>query len=420
MFDGDLSVMRLPGQKFITVTDPDLAKTVLLDDSASYVKSRYVNRLLKPAMGEGLLTAEGDRWRMQRRAAAPAFRFENIASLAPIMAGIGERLAEKLAARPPGSRADLMQEIPAATLDIIIAALFGDVGDHYDREQIARDIAIYLQTHGNLELPDYFGFPEWFPRARHRGRTAIRRLRQAARSVVDTVGTRTDHSDLASLLTLARDPETGDPLPTEQVIDNIITFIGAGHEATGLAVTWALSILALSPDLQEQLAAEAWEACGDAPVAAADVEKLALIRRVIQETMRLYPPAAAVGRTALAATQLGSLDLAPGDHVTVAIYVIHRHRKHWPDPARFDPDRFLEANASGRHRFAYMPFCGGSRICIGMTMAMMEATILLATLMRRLRFAPDPVHRIYPQFSITLRSRGGMPLQVSPARSRPC
>lgn len=417
MFDSELSVMRLPGQKFITVTDPELAKTVLLDDAGSYIKSRFVNRLLKPAMGNGLLTAEGESWRAQRRAAAPVFRYEKIAALAPSMAAIGEETAVRLAALEPGSRIDIMHELVADTLDIIVEALFGDPGDIYDRDAISRDITTYFETHGNLDLFDYFGFPEWFPRSRHRGNAAIGRLRQAARDVIDApreLGE--DRPDLAALLTLARDPETGEALSTEEVIDNILTFIGAGHETTALTVTWALSILAHRPDLQETLAREVHDICGDGPVAAAHAEKLDLTNRVVLETMRLYPPAAAVGRTAVADTSLGSLEIAREDHVTVAVYVIHRHRKHWSDPALFDPDRFLPENGARRHRFAYMPFGGGGRICIGMKLAQMEAAILLATLMRRVRFTPDPAHRIYPQFSITLRPKGGMPLFVEPAR----
>lgn len=415
MFDNRLSVMRLPGQKFFTVTDPELAKTVLLDDAGSYIKSRFVNRLLKPAMGNGLLTAEGASWRAQRRAASPVFRHEKIAALAPTMAAAGEAVADRLARLAPGTSIDVMHEFVAGTLDIIVEALFGDPGDIYDREAISRDVTTYFETHGNLDLLDYFGFPEWFPRPRHRGNAAIRRLRKAARDVIAAPRDfGEERPDLAGLLTLARDPDTGEQLSTEEIVDNILTFIGAGHETTALTVTWALYILSHLPHLQEALAREVRDVCGDAPVTADDVDRLDLTNRVLQETMRLYPPAAAVGRSAIAATRLGDMDVGKDDHVTVAIYVMHRHRKHWSDPGLFDPDRFLEENAKGRHRFAYMPFGGGGRICIGMKFALIEATVLLATMMRRLRFAPDRTHPIYPQFSITLRPKGGMRLFVEP------
>jgi cytochrome P450 len=416
MFDSQLSVMRLPGQKFVTVTDPELAKTVLLDDASAYVKSRYVNRLLKPAMGNGLLTAEGESWRTQRRAAAPAFRYEKIAALAPAIATAGEEAAAKLSALPPGTRIDIMDELVASTLDIIVEAMFGAAGEIHDRDAISRDITTYFDTHGNLDLFDYFGVPEWFPRPRHRGRAAIGRLRQAADAAIAHPRDHGDgRADLAALLTLARDPETGEALTRDELVDNILTFIGAGHETTALAVTWALSILAYMPELQEALGREVRDICGDAPLSAAHTERLHLHNRVVQETMRLYPPAAAVGRTAVAKTRLGSLDIDEQDHITIAVYVIQRHRGHWSNPQVFDPDRFLPENGAGRHRFAYMPFGGGGRICIGMKLALMEATILLATLMRRLRFTPDPIHKVYPQFSITLRPKGGMPLFVSPA-----
>ena len=240
MYDSRLSVMRLPGQKFFTVTDPDLAKTVLLDDAGSYIKSRFVNRLLKPAMGNGLLTAEGASWRAQRRAASPVFRHEKIAALAPTMAGAGEKVADRLANLAPGSRVDVMHELVAGTLDIIVEALFGDPGEIYDRDAISRDVTTYFETHGNLDLLDYFGFPEWFPRPRHRGNPAIRRLRQAAHAVISAPREfGEERPDLAALLTLARDPDTGEQLSTEEIVDNILTFIGAGHETTALAGTRA-------------------------------------------------------------------------------------------------------------------------------------------------------------------------------------
>lgn len=414
MFDESLSVMTLPGQKFITVTDPDLARTVLLDDAGSYVKSRFVDRLLRPAMGNGLLTAEGASWKAQRRAASPVFRHERISALSPVMAGAGETVAAKLAALPAGSRVDIMEHLMAGALDVIVEALFGDPGEAYDRDAIARDITLYFETHGNLDLLDYFGLPEWFPRARHRGRAAIGRLRQAARAVIDAPrdARAAARADLAALLTLARDPETGKPLSTEEVIDNILTFIGAGHETTALTVTWALFILSHQPHLQAALASEVHEVCGEGPITAEHAQKLDLTSRVVSETLRLYPPAAAVGRSATARTELGGMPVGINDHVTVAIYVLHRHRKHWDDAGAFDPDRFLDERSKERHRFAYMPFGGGGRVCIGMKFAILEAVILLASLVRRVRFAPDPDHPIYPQFSITLRPRGGMKLFV--------
>ncbi|WP_454815859.1 cytochrome P450 [Labrys neptuniae] len=416
MFETDVSVMRWPGGRFITVTSPELARQVLLDDAESYVKSTLVNRILKPAMGEGLLTAEGEAWRAQRRAASPVFRHEKLVPLVPSMSKFVGQTAAALRALPDGSRVDVMQVMMATTLDIVVETLFGDPGPHYDRDRTIEDVDRYFRTHGVVGFSDYVGLPEWFPRLRHRGRGAIRRLRETARAFAESRATPVDGMDsLTSLIGRAVDPQTGKALRLEEVVDNVVTFVGAGHETTALAVTWALSILANLPQLQEQLHAEAEEICGKDPVTAEAIDRLDLHRRVIQETMRLYPPTPAVGRTAIRSTRLGDLTIGKGDHLTIAVYVLQRHAKHWHDPAGFDPIRFDEAEIRKRHRFAYMPFGGGARICIGMKLATMEATVLLATLMRELRFAPDPDHAIYPQMSITLRPRGGMPLFVRSA-----
>ena len=403
MYRSDLTALPLLGRRFVTVTSPALAQEVLLDRAGSFRKSPLVQRMLVPGMGEGLLTAEGADWAAQRRAAAPLFRPAAVRELGPGLSRIAAQAAEALAAGLP-ARGDAAvtvdQALQRVTLDIVVATLFGDeTATGIDRAAVARDVVRYLHTHGNVELADYLSLGEGWPRRRHLGRGAVRRLRAAAAAVARRGG----GGGLIGRLTAT------EGLSEAQVVDNVVTFIGAGHETTALGVAWALSILAHRPALQEALGAEVAATCPDRPATVDDT--LPLHGRVLDETMRLYPPAPAVGRAPREALELGGVPLTPDDHVTVSIWVIGRHHAHWPDPGRFDPDRFRD-DAPPRHRFAYMPFGGGPRICIGAALARGEMRVLLAEIMRRVRVAPESGHVPRPQLSITLRPKGGLKVRA--------
>lgn len=403
MYAGELSALQAGRHRFWTASGAQAAQAVLLDDAASFRKSGLVLRMLRPALGNGLLTAEGEDWRRQRRAAAPLFRHERLTALIPDMARTGEALADRLAYQP--GEVDIGHQMVLVTLDLIVAAMFG--ARDYNREGVSADISTYLDTHGRIGLADYLGLPEWFPRRRWLGRAAVARMRAAARAIMAQPGTA---GDLLGQLATARDPETGQPLPPDEVVDNILTFIGAGHETTALLLTWALSILAHLPQTQQALADEVARICGDGPVTPEALAQMDLHRRVLAETMRLYPPAAAIGREVVRDTELMGQTLRAGEHVTVAIHVIHRNSRYWDAPAVFDPDRFTRPPP---HRFAWMPFGGGARICIGKSMAEMEAATLLACLMRRITVAPGPAAVQRPVMSVTLRPDPAIRLRVS-------
>jgi cytochrome P450 len=199
----------------------------------------------------------------------------------------------------------------------------------------------------------------------------------------------------------------------EDLRDNIITFISAGHETTALALTWALYLISNHRPTEERLLEEIGAVAGDAPIAAEHIERLTFTKQVVQEAMRLFPPVAILPRAAEVDTVIGDIRVKAGTTLLIPIYALHRHRTLWKDPDRFDPDRFGTENASARHRFAYLPFGGGPRICIGMSFAMIEATAMLATFIRGARFLHDPTHQIRPLVRITMRPQGGMPMQVT-------
>ena len=219
--------------------------------------------------------------------------------------------------------------------------------------------------------------------------------------------------DLLDLLIAARDPETGQGLTNEDLRNNLLAFLLAGHETTALALTWALYLLAFDPDVQERARDEATHRLGSRAAGAADLDAMPLVRAVLEEALRLYPPAGLLTRTA------SQDDVLPGGHavkagatVMMPIYALHRHRRLWEAPDSFDPDRFLPGAGVSRHRFAYLPFAAGPRICIGLGFALMEAQIILATVLARFRFSLPAGSEPWPKMWFTIRPGSGMPLQV--------
>jgi cytochrome P450 len=218
--------------------------------------------------------------------------------------------------------------------------------------------------------------------------------------------------DLLARLARAKDPETGAPMSEKQLVDNLVTFLAAGHETTAKALTWTLYLLARAPQWQERIKAEVNAVAGGSPVEAGHLDRLVVTRMVLKEAMRLYPPAPVMTRLAGETMTLGRETVAAGTLIVIPIFAVHRHRKLWDDPDRFDPERFTAAREAGYPRTQFMPFGFGPRTCIGGTFAMMEATAMLATLVRGARFEWDGVHAPEPLSRVTLRPKGGMPLLV--------
>jgi cytochrome P450 len=210
----------------------------------------------------------------------------------------------------------------------------------------------------------------------------------------------------------ARDPETGQSMNDEQLIDNLLTFYMAGHETTAKALTWTLYLLARSPEWSAAVKDEIARVAAGAPIASEHIERLVLVQQVLKESMRLYPPVPIMSRQAVAPTRIEGHDIAAGASVLIPIYVIHRHTKRWQDPDAFDPTRFAAGGEAQIPRYQYLPFGAGPRICIGMAFAMMEATAMLATLLQHASFEAVEGHEPAPIARITLVPKGGMPLKV--------
>lgn len=400
------------GKRWHMVMDPEALKRVLLDRLDDYPKSDVTKNLLRPAIGESLFVAEGAHWRWQRRAAAPTFSHRNVTALGPIMTAAAENAADRVA--QAGLRAvDMHAEMVRATFEVISDVTFsGDEG--FDRAAVHRAIDSYIAEAGRVSLLDMIGAPDWMPRP---GRIFAGQALKQMKSVADHAITRRQNRpangipDLLDLLLAGEDPETHRSMNTAELRDNLLAFIVAGHETTALTLSWALYLCAFDPEIQSRARDEARTALPNGAAAtAADLPNLPLTRMIVDEALRLYPPAALISRTARKADTLGGRDIHPGDTVILPIYALHRNHLLWTDPDAFRPERFTDRKAIPR--YAYLPFGDGPRICIGASFALQEAVIILATLLARYHFTPIPGRTPDPVMILTLRPQGGVWLKA--------
>ncbi|MEN5082989.1 cytochrome P450 [Bosea sp. TWI1241] len=409
----------------VVLSDPVAVRHVLVDNAANYRKDALQRAILAPGLGEGLLTAEGDSWKRARRTLAPLFTPRAVAGLAGRMAGPAEHCAERFVRQRPGRTLDIAPEMTRVTYDILAETMFSNAIAG-GAEAFGRALTRYFETQGRIDPLDVVGAPSWIPRiGRWRARPAISFFENEVAAIIaarralrqrEPAGTR---PDLLDALLAARDPETGEGLSEAEIGANIITFIGAGHETTANTLTWTLYLVSQAPAISDALEREADAAADDLAGAALSGQGLALTRAVIEEAMRLYPPAPILSRAASADDRLPDGSEVPaGALVVIAPYLLHRHETLWSEPNHFRPERFLPGRRETIDRYAYLPFGAGPRICIGLQFAMVEAVIVLATLLRRLRFAHAGETQPVPVQRVTLRPADGMPMRVS-KRDRP-
>jgi cytochrome P450 len=392
------------------VNDPDAVKHVLVDNVDNYVKTRLARRLLEPGLGKGLLTSEGDIWRMHRRIMAPSFDPRSVASYGPLMVEHTETMLSQWDALPDGAELMFDRAMMRLTLDIIAQAMFSS-----DAEDIAELVSTgtdRYQAEVRPTLFDLLPLPAWMPRLRSM-KNAERIFSDFDLKIDRMIAERgragaVERRDLLARLLAARDEDTGGGLSAKEIRDEIITIFMAGHETTSLALTWTLYLLSQHPDAEAKLHAELSEVLGGRTPRAEDVPKLRYARMVIDEALRLYPPAHTMAREAVGADELSGHRIPAGATVYIVPWLLHRHRRLWERPERFDPERFLPERSANRPRLAYMPFGAGPRICIGAAFAITEAILILATIAQRYRLALKPGHPVEPRGLITLRPRNGM------------
>ena len=375
-YEDDIVRGRFFGRSSFILNTPDAIRHVLVDNYENYTRTPPGLRVLRPMLGEGLLMAEGRAWKHQRRTLAPAFTPRAVASLVPHMIAVIDDTVAKLRASC-GEAVDLRETMQRMTLEIAGRTMFS-----FGMKRHGPTLRDFVMEYGarlarphflDLALPRGWPTPQDFSRARFRKRWTrfVGMLIAERRAAGKSEGA--PPRDLFDLMVDARDPETGAAFTDEQLGDQVATMILAGHETTATALFWSLYLLALDPATQDQLAIEVKGATANA---ALDIERLKFTRAVMDETMRLYPPAFLIARAAAAPDTIAGFPLKKNDVVLIAPWLLHRHEKLWRDPNAFVPQRFLPP-APPPDRFSYLPFGVGARICIGAHFALVEATLAL-------------------------------------------
>jgi cytochrome P450 len=383
-YEEDIVQGRFFGRASFILNTPDAIRHVLVDNYENYIRTPAAIRVLRPMLGEGLLIAEGRAWKHQRRTLAPAFTPRAVAPLVPRMiAAIDETIAKLQAMR--GEPVDLREAMQRMTLEIAGRTMFSfEMGRHGAalRDFVMEYGARLARPHFlDLLLPLGWPSPQDLSRARFRKRwtrfVAMLMAERRAAGKRDGAPVR----DLFDLMNAARDPETGQSFTDEQLGDQVATMILAGHETTATALFWSLYLLALDPVTQEEVATEVQ---GSTVNGALDIERLKFTRAVLDETMRLYPPAFLIARAAAASDTIAGMPVRKKDVILIAPWLLHRHEKLWRDPNAFIPSRFMPPSPPP-DRFAYLPFGVGARVCIGAHFALVEATLALAEMIGAFR-----------------------------------
>ena len=410
---GDISLYRLGREPVVHLRHPDHIRDVLVTHQHSFVKGKGI-QWARLFLGDGLLTSEGEFHTRQRRLAQPAFHRQRIATYAEAMTAHALRCRERLS---EGQELDIHAEMMTLTLGVAAQTLF-DADVQTEAPEIAEALGVIIGLFPRFALPFASVLHRLPLPANARFARAVALLDGIVyRIIAERRAAGGDRGDLLSMLLVASDEEgDGTRMTDRQLRDEVMTILLAGHETTANALTWTWYLVARNPEVEARLHAEIDHALGGRAPAASDLPALGYVERVFAESMRLYPPAWGLGRRAIADHAAGDYTIRAGTLVAMSPYVVQRDERWWPDPERFDPERFTPEARAARPRFAYFPFGGGARQCIGESFAWMEGVLLLATIGQRWRFRLAPGQRVEPQALITLRPRHGIRM-IAEARS---
>jgi cytochrome P450 len=397
------------------VNDPLAIEEVLMGRHRECIKDAST-RELKPLVGNGLLTSEGDFWKRQRKLASPSLSPKRIAGYADTMVACAERECGSF--REEEVR-DIHADMMRLTLEIVGKTLLG-VDTASESERISRIVETAMD-YFDKQFWSYQGLlPPWVSTKQRRAfRAATQELDQIMFAIIARARAQGDDSEhLIARLASARD-EDGAPMSDEQLRDEAVTMLLAGHETTALTLSYAVYLLSQNPDVAARARAEVDLQLGGRPAAIADLSQLKYTDAIVRESLRLYPPAFAIGREVDKAFEVGGYELPKGAQLTVSPFVVQRDPRFFPEPERFLPERWLTPREPALPRFAYFPFGGGPRVCIGNHFAMMEATLVLATMLQQLELTVVPGYRLELAPSVTLRPARGVPVLVRRRRPAP-
>jgi enediyne biosynthesis protein E7 len=407
---GDVSYHRSGGWRVTIANSPALARHVLRENRRNYTKAGTPDEaMLVPLLGRGLLTSEGDLWKRQRQLVQPDFRPHRVARFDGLMTEAAVEVAERWLSAADGGPIRVDRDLTALTLAVVARAILGSDVSMGPRFGEAVDAVNRFMSHYDPGSGD----PE-IARDRAAFGGALAFLDGLVRLLVDArrFGGEPEQpdADLLDALLRAR-TEAGDPLPDREIRDQVLTILMAGHETTAKALTWTLYLLDRHPHERERVEAEVDAVLGGRLPTAADAERLPACRNAVAESLRLYPPVWLISRLALEADELAGYRVEPGTLVCISPYLLHRHPAHWEHAGDFDPSRF---DADEHDPFAYIPFSGGPRQCIGRELALLETQLVLAVLCSRLRASLVPGHVVEAEALVTLRPKHGLVMSVEP------
>lgn len=395
--------IRLGGRVLTLVLKPEETRYILQENNRNYSRGRSY-KLLREFLGDGLLTSDGDFWRRQRRLAQPAFHKQKLTNLAEIMIDESTRWTNRLAASDRSQPIDITDALMDVTLRIVTKTLFGaGLGEQLTGLSRALNNLNHIASRTVLNP---IKLPAWLPTIDNRAK--IKAARQVDELILTIIQARRQsgeqRDDLLDMLLRATDDETGEGMSDQQLRDEMVTLFTAGHETTATSMAWTLHLLAHHPDVQNRARQEIEQIlAGRAQLTADDLRALPYLSQVVSESLRLYPPAWAMSRLSIGPDQLGNYTIEPEQGVLLSPYLLHHDPETWPNPEQFDPERFAAGQRESRHPYAFLPFGGGPRLCIGNQFALLEMQALLAGLLLRFRVEPMDNQPVRPQPLITLR-----------------
>ncbi|OLP54061.1 cytochrome P450 [Rhizobium rhizosphaerae] len=409
-------------QRTLIINDPGLIRHVLVENAGNYEMSAVRRLILRPILRDGLLTAEGPAWKRSRKAMAPVFTPRHARGFARQMLAVSQAFAARYEqASAAGETVDIAGDMADLTYEILAETLFsGEIAA--DTKAFTDNVERLLHRMGRVDPFDLLLAPPWVPRLTRIGggrllasfraivaETMARRRRQIADSPAEAP---------QDFLTLLLGLEGPDGLTADEIADNILTFIGAGHETTARALAWTLYLIARLPDWRARMEEEIDHVLGEGADPVDWLERMPHVRAAFEEAMRLYPPAPSINRAAIEADSWTApsgerVVIDKGVSILVMPWTLHRHELYWEEPRAFRPERFMPGARDSLHRFQYLPFGAGPRTCIGATFALQEAVIALACLMRHHRFDITPQTRPWPVQRLTTQPQGGLPMRVT-------
>jgi len=407
---GDAVRVAMGAKTLYIFNHPEHAKHVLADNAANYHKGIGYTEA-KRALGDGLLTSEGALWKEQRRTIQPVFQHKRIARQADVIIDEALGLVERLRAHL-GRQVDVLDEITALTLGVLGSTLLDtDLGAY---ESIGHSFEA-VQDQAMFEMETLGMVPRWLPL---KGQRAFRTARADLERIVDLLVEQrkanpiSSGDDVLTRLIASTSKENDKRVADRRMRDELVTLLLAGHETTASTVGWTLNQVSQHPEVRARLHEEAVAVYGDRRPSYEDLTKLRYTNMVLQEAMRLYPPVWILPRRAIAADEVGGYHVPAGAEVLICPYTLHRHPRYWPEPDRFDPERFDPDVKADRPRYAHIPFGAGPRFCVGNHLGMMEASFIISTLMRDLKLEKAPGSKVTPEPMMSLRLGGGLPMNV--------